>query len=123
MKFYPLLPGMPTVDLTEEYRASREIGSIRIGSEHLFFRLRLKVCYIPYGKIRRCYRRVLLIPATVCCGKGELQAENLVVHGEEGELAQIPLPSTRAAKELMRELQSRIPGCIFAAPPAAGGSK
>ena len=122
MKFYPLLPGMQAADLTEEYRASREIGSIRIGREHFFFRLRLKVYYIPYGRIRRCYRRVLLVPATVCCGRGELQVENLVLHGEEGELAQIPLPGTRAAKELMRELQPRIPGCIFAA-PADGGNR
>ena len=83
MKFYPLLPGMQTADLTEEYRASREIGSIRIGREHFFFRLRLKVYYIPYGRIRRCYRRVLLVPATVCCGRGELQVENLVL-GHKG---------------------------------------
>ena len=56
------------------------------------------------------------------CGRGELQVENLVLHGEEGELVQIPLPGTRAAKELMRELQPRIPGCIFAA-PADGGNR
>lgn len=116
MKFHPLCPGTATTDLTEEYKGARAIGSLRIGEKNLFCRLRLKVYYIPYELICRCYRRVLLVPATVCCGKGELQVENLVICTREGEIAQLPLPGTREAKEVMRELKTRIRGCIFTAP-------
>ena len=116
MRFNSLCPEVDTSDLTEEYKAARTIGSIRIGENNLFFKLRLKVYFVPYDLIRRCYRRVLLVPATVCCGKGELHVENLVLCTQEGEIAQIPLPGTREAKEVMRELQMRIHDCIFAAP-------
>ena len=123
MKFYPLLDqagrDLPSAEsLTDEYKSSREIGSIRVGEKHLFFRVRLKVYYIPYSAIRRCYRRVIQFPARMCCGRGEMSTENLVLWTDEGEVAQIPLPSTRAAKELMRILPSRIPGAVFTAPVA-----
>lgn len=116
MKFHPLCPGTAVTDLTEEYKTARAIGSLRIGDKNLFCRLRLKVYYVPYELIRRCYRRVLLVPATVCCGKGELHVENLVICTQEGEIAQVPLPGTREAKEVMRELKIRIRDCIFTAP-------
>ena len=118
MKFYSLNKDSDRPDLSEEYAASRRIGSLGIGTEHLFFRLRLKTFFIPYTDIKRCYRRVLLVPARMCCGRGELQMENLVLHNDEGEFAQIPLPDTRAAKEVMRQLETRIPGAVFSAPPS-----
>ncbi len=99
--------------LEKEYRTAREIGVVRIGETHLFFRARLRTYCVPYAEIRRCYRRVMLVPAGLCCGKGELQMENLVIEGDAGELAQIQLPGTRAAKALIEELQTRMPDCLF----------
>ena len=128
MKLYPLLgqagqeSPSPEV-LSEEYKASREIGIIRVGEDHLFFRVRLKVCFIPYTAVRRCYRRVLQFPVRMCCGRGEMSAENLVLWTDEGEVAQIPVPSTRAAKELMRILPSKIPGAVFTAPIGNTGER
>ena len=116
MKFYSLLNASDRPDLSGEYAQARRIGNLAVGSEHLFFRYRLKTFFVPYADIRRCYRRVLLVPATMCCGKGELQAENLVLHNETGEFAQIPLPDTRAAREIMRLLKERIPGAVFSSP-------
>ena len=119
MRFYSLYNHSDRPDLSEEYEKARKIGSLGIGTEHLFFRVRLKTYFVPYADITRCYRRVLLVQARMCCGRGELQMEDLVIHNEEGELAQIPLPDTRAAKEVMRLLGTRIPGADFSAPPAA----
>ena len=117
MKLYSV-NSEPTKDpaLLEEYRNGREIGVIRVGEHTLFFRVRMRICYIPYSDIRRCFRRVFLIPANVCCGKGNLEMENLVVCGDAGELAQIQLPGTRAARELMKLLHERIPGADFSGP-------
>ena len=96
--------------LKKDYQSSREIGVIRIGEKVLFFRSHLKVYYVPYREIRRFYRRVLMVPARLCCGRGSIDVENLVLEGKDGELAQIQLPGTRAAKELMEVLKARMPG-------------
>ena len=104
--------------LAEEYRQARAIGVVRAGAAHLFFRARTKVYAVPFTEIRHCYRRVMLVPAGLCCGKGELQVEHLVIEGDSGELAQVQLPGTRAAKTLLEELKARMPDCQFGKEPA-----
>ena len=117
MKLYSI-QSEPTKDpaLLEEYRSGREIGVVRVGETTLFFRVRTRIYYIPYSDIRRCFRRVFVVQANVCCGKGNLEMENLVVCGETGELAQIQLPGTRAAKELMKVLREKMPEADFSGP-------
>ena len=117
MKFHPLTTVVnDNAALDSEYKAAREIGTLRLGELRLYFRSKRKVYYIPYKDIRRCFRRVMLIPAKMCCGKGDFELENLVVCGEEGELAQIQLPGTRAATILMEELERLIPEAEFGKP-------
>jgi hypothetical protein len=119
MKFYPLEENQPQTEakqLESEYTAAREIGKIRLGEQRLYFRSGRKIYYIPYTSIRRCFRRVMLVPAKLCCGKGDLEVENLVLCGDSGELAQIQLPGTRAAKILMEELKALIPEAEFGRP-------
>lgn len=119
MKFYPLIENAPAEDaeaLASEYRAAREIGKVRVGELRLYFRSGLKTYYIPYRDVRRCFRRVMLIPAKMCCGRGDFELENIVICGEEGELAQIQLPGERAGKALMEELEARIPEAEFGKP-------
>lgn len=102
--------------LTEAYKSARTIGVLRMAEEGLFFRAHFHTWFIPYTEIRRCFRRVQLVPAKLCCGKGDFAVENLVIEGEEGELAQIQLPGTRAAKAAMEELKARVPQASFSAP-------
>ena len=122
MKFYSVSTREQIEDeaemLAEEYRQARAIGAVRAGAAHLFFRARTKVYAVPFTEIRRCYRRVMLVPAGLCCGKGELQVEHLVIEGDSGELAQVQLPGTRAAKGLLEELKVRMPDCQFGKEPA-----
>lgn len=119
MKFRPLTTVVnDTASLESEYKAAREIGAIRLGELRLYFRNKRKIYYIPYKDVRRCFRRVLLIPARMCCGKGDFELENLVICGEEGELAQIQLPGSRAAVALMEELERLIPEAEFGRPEA-----
>lgn len=118
MKFYPLTQTAPAEEsLAPEYKTGREIGKIRLGSEHFFFRSGLKTYYIPYGEVKRCFRRVMLIPAKLCCGKGDFEVENLVICDGEKELAQIQLPGTKAAKILMEELKQLMPNAEFTRAP------
>lgn len=122
MKFHPLTTVVnDAASLSSEYKSAREIGTIRLGELRLYFRSKRKVYYIPYKDVRRCFRRVLLIPAKMCCGKGDFELENLVICGEEGELAQIQLPGTRAAKILMEELERLIPEAEFGRPEEKSG--
>lgn len=110
MKFEPLtLPVEDITSLREEYRRAREIGNLRLGQENLYFRAGLKVYYIPYGKIRRYFRRVMRVPAKLCCGKGDFEIENLVICGESGELAQVQLPGAKAARIVMERMAELAP--------------
>ena len=104
--------------LQNEYRSGREIGVIRLGESVLFFRAKLKTYYVPYSGITRVFRRVQLVPARMCCGRGDLSIENLVICGrDEAEIAQIQLPGDRAGKAIIEELKVRIPDIPFTCPP------
>lgn len=117
MKFYPLVSAADDEgSLASEYNAAREIGKLRLGELRLYFRSGRKTYYIPYKDVRRCFRRVQLIPAKMCCGNGAFELENLVICGDGGELCQIQLPGTRAAKILMEELERLIPEAEFGRP-------
>ena len=113
MKFYPLTDVTKEPEgLQEEYKAGRKIGKIHLGETHFFFRSMRKVFYIPYTEIRRYFRRVMMVPAKLCCGKGEFQMEHLVICGDAEELAQIELPGTQAAKVLMECMNELAPDAI-----------
>ena len=99
-----------------EYKAARRFGVVRTGEQYLFFRSGLKTFAVPYERITRCFRRVMLVPLKLCCGKGEMAVEHLVIHTGDTELAQIQLPGTREAKLLMEELKKKIPGAEFTCP-------
>lgn len=117
MKYCPLVSEEKDRNALEsEYKGAREIGKVGLGELHLFFRSGRRIYYIPYRDVRRCFRRVQLVPARLFRFRGDLQVENLVVCGEQGELAQIQLPGTRAAKDLMKELEQRIPEAEFGKP-------
>lgn len=115
MKFYSLV-GTEAADkqnMAQDYKNSREIGIVRIGNECLYFRRLRKIYYIPYADIRRCFRRVMLVPAKLCCGRGDLEVENLVICTDQGEAAQIQLPGAKAGKILLEELKQRLPNAEF----------
>lgn len=103
--------------LSAELQAAKQWGKLFLGKEHLFFRAGwFKVCAIPYGVVRRCFRRVQLIPLKLRGDQKEIRAESLVVCGDGGELAQIPLPGAEAARKVMAELEKKIPDAQFGKP-------
>ena len=117
MKFIPITENaVDTAVLEKEYKSARQIGAIRLGDTCFIFRSRMKNYYIPYSDIKKCFRRVMGVNLKMCCGKGEMQVENLVIGDSEKELAVIQLPGTRAAQELMNEMKSRVQDCDFTAP-------
>lgn len=124
MKFYPLTGGSaPETGLSEEYKRARDIGGVRFGAERLYLRQGRRVGHILYADIRRCYRRVLLVPMRMCCGKGDFELENLVVEGPRGELATVRLPGGRAARAVMQELGKKLPEESLGCPPKAAAAE
>ena len=121
MRFYSLTGDQVEQDqLDSEYKTAQEIGKVKMGELRLFFRAGIKTYYIPYHSIHRLFRRVLAVPAKMCCGRGEFEIENLVICGEQDqELAQIQLPGKKAAQILMEELKQRVPEAEFGRPAAA----
>lgn len=118
MRFAPLTsPAADSGGLADEYRAAREIGPVRLGDRRLYFRKGLHTYYIPYEDVGRLFRRVVSVQARLCCGRGELALEHLVICGkDERELAQVQLPDTRAAKALMEQLRTVAPHAAFGRP-------
>ena len=110
MKFNPLTATVAAdAALNAEYNAGRAIGNVQLGAQYLFFKVKRKIYYIPYGEITRVFRRVQLVQTKMCCGKGNLELENLVICGEAGELAQVQLPGARAGKILLEEIPKKAP--------------
>ena len=109
MKFYPLASELAPEVVFAGYKEGREIGKVRLGGKCFYFRDKLRVCYVPYADVTRVFRRVILVPATMCCGKGDLEMEHIVICTEKGEVAQVQLPGERAGKILLEELARLIP--------------
>ena len=116
MTFHALTSGMEQGALETAYQNARSIGVLKIGENCLFFRSGFRTFYIPFADIRRVFRRVQLVQARMCCGRGNLSVENLVICGDKGELAQIQLPGEKAGIAALEELKTRIPGIPFTAP-------
>ena len=118
MKFHSLTTASVADEhsMEKEYKSAREIGIIRLGEQNLYFRKKLKVYFIPYTEITRCFRRVMTVSATLCCGRGDFAIENLVICVGDSEVAQIQLPGTKAAQLLMEELKTLIPNAQFSCP-------
>ena len=109
MKFYPVVSELAIEVVSADYKVGRSIGKACLGEKCLYFREKLKVYYIPYADMTRVFRRVELIPAQMCCGKGDFEVENIVVWTAEGEKAQIQLPGERAGKIMLEELARLAP--------------
>lgn len=118
MKFYAIEePSEETMVLTQEYKNAHEIGVIRLGENFLFFKKGLKIYFIPYKNLARAYRRVLLIPAKMCCGSGEFHVENLVIHNsKDEEAAVISVPGEKAGLILLDEIKQKSPNTISVCP-------
>ena len=110
MKFYPLVSAVEDNILSIEYKEGRKIGNVTLGDTCMFFKAKLKVSYIPYADVFRAFRRVQLIQTKMCCGKGNLEIENIVIcDKDENEVVQIQLPGERAGIVMLEELESRWP--------------
>ena len=119
MKFTPLTSAsLDQAALRAEYAQARQIGKLRLGGERLYFRSGLRVYAVPYADIRRYFRRVMRVPAKLCCGHGDFEIEHLVLCGEDGELAQIGLPGAKAARAVMDAMARLAPEAAAGAPPA-----
>ena len=123
MRFEPLTSAaVDQAALREDYDQARKFEKLRLGQSCLFFKKGLKVFYIPYGEISRYFRRVLVVPAKLCCGKGDFEIENLVVCGDAGELAQIQLPGERATRAVMDCMARLAPDAAVGRPASQAPS-
>ena len=124
MKFESLTsPAADSSALREEYRQAREIGKLRLGQRHMYIRSGLKTYYLPYSDIQRYFRRVMRVPARMCCGKGDFEIENLVICDDARELIQVQLPGQKAARIAMECMAAFAPNAaVGVAREAAGGA-
>ena len=108
-KYHPLTQTADNAVLKAEHSAGRTIGNVVLGNTYFFFKEKRKICYIPYTDITRVFRRVVLVQTKMCCGKGNLEVENIVVCTEQGEVAQVQLPGARAGVIMLEEIGKRAP--------------
>ena len=117
MKFYDLSGGVcQDPQITPAYQNGRAIGPMRISPEYIFFRSGRKTYVIQSSDLDRIYRRVLLVPARMCCGRGDLAVENIVLEKDGKTIAQITMPGERAGKAALEELMKAAPHAQFGCP-------
>ncbi len=120
MNITPLVPvSAPVEELLADYQSGWQVGKLRVGQSHLFFREGGETVCVPYSAVRYCYRRIEATPARLCCGAGNLETEYLMLVGEDGQLAKIQVPDGRAGKVLLERLRPLIPHAQFHKPEDA----
>ncbi len=63
----------------------------------------------------------MLVPAKMCCGRGDFAVEYLVICDSDRELAQIQLPGSHAAKVLMERMLALAPAAVVGSPDSTSG--
>lgn len=123
MGFKPLTEACDTSKLKEEFKNSYKIGLINLGEEHFFFKSGFRRFYIPYSGIQRCFRRVMLLPYGRKKDGRNIEMEYAVLMHEGKELAQIQLPGTKAAQELLEKVHEKAPDAKLECPKKRGKDK
>ncbi len=95
--------------LSTECKSARTIGKIYLGEQFLFVKHGFKFYYIPYTNIHRAFRRIKAVPTRICCGKGELRLEYIVLCSKKEELCEIDLPDEKASTGVLEDLKKRFP--------------
>lgn len=110
MGFSALKNEIDKIRLKEEFRAGERLGLVTLGENVFFFKAGFKKYYIPYSEIKRCFRRVHVVPIrNKKTGENSLQIESVVLSDGEKELAQIQVPGKKAAEELLEKVVSKNP--------------
>ena len=119
MKFYTVSgENWPDGILDGEYKNARSIGALRIGSAHVFFKAKLKTYAVAGRDLERVYRRVMLVPARMCCGRGDLAVEYIVLEAGGRPVAQIQMPGERAGRAALEGIKEVAPEAEYRCPPA-----
>ncbi len=104
--------------LEKDYREAIQTGALRIGTENVFFKSGLKTCCIPFSETDRVFRRVIAVPAGLCCGSMNVEIETIVFARDGKELAQVQMPGSKAAREAFAILKETLPDVLFQPLPA-----
>ena len=91
-----------------DLKYGREIGPVCFGNEYMRIKRGLKQYYCSYSEVDRCFRRVETAPMKMCCGRGEMNVESMILLMGGREL-QVSMPDTRCAVAAMEELAKRAP--------------
>ena len=106
--------------LIVEYERAEEIGRVRLGSEHLFYRDLGKRYFVPYGYIERSFTRI-----------SECQPDDspayyyyrlILVHGEK-EFANLIFNKEEQVDEIHAKLKVKHPGIQYGYVPPEGGER
>ena len=90
--------------LKADYESAVKVGVLALGNSHLFFRKFLKTYYASYADLSAAYRRVYMMK-----GKNSLAAEFLVLVSEGREIANIGIPGTKNAREILEIIKEKAP--------------
>ncbi|MBO4678042.1 MAG: hypothetical protein J5626_00070 [Lachnospiraceae bacterium] len=91
--------------LRTDYESGTKVGIISLGNSHLFFRKFFSVYYISYTDLSAAYRRVYMMNGR----KNSLSAEYLVLVSDGKEIANIGVPGTKSAREILETIKEKAP--------------
>lgn len=109
MKYISLTEEVSQDCIEKDLSKAHSIGKVYLGNEILFYKKGFKYFYIPLSNVYRAFRRIKAVSTSLCCGKGEIQLQFLVLCSKKDELAEFDLPDERSAIKLLEELQQKAP--------------
>lgn len=109
MKFKVEGGGLPVPELERDYRASRDLGKVRLGARCLYFPKLSGVSCLPYGEIARAYLRQEEVNAKLCCGRASFDQFFLMVQGRDGTMYRGQVLNKDVGKQALAHISQADP--------------
>lgn len=103
--------------LKNEIKTGEKTGLIVLGETCFFFKAGFSKYYIPYSEIKRCYKRIKVLPVrNRKTDEKSLQIEYVVLMDFEKEIAEIQLPGNNAADIILKKVVEKNAEIITVCP-------
>lgn len=100
----------------EDFASADGMNNVFFGDKAVYLKKLTKILYIPYADMDRIFRRVMQVPVKMCCGRGDLEIQYLVIMKEDKQIIELQVPSKTGAVILFDEVKKRAPQLQFTRP-------
>lgn len=117
MGFKELGTKLDIESVKNEYKNGEKEGPVVLGETCFIFKAGFSKYYIPYAELKRCYRRVKVLPVrNRKTNEKSLQVEYVVLMDYEKEIAEIQLTGKKMAETILARVLEKNAEIITVCP-------